>query len=35
MNENEYRPLGTISGGAVGVQPTPDGQDVLIQQCAV
>jgi len=31
MNENEYRPLGTISGGAVGVQPTPDGQDVLIQ----
>ena len=31
MNENEYRPLGTISGAAVGVQPTPDGQDVLIQ----
>jgi hypothetical protein len=31
MNENEYRPLSTISGTAVGVQSTPDGQDILIR----
>ena len=35
MNENEYRPLGTLSGTAVGVRPTLDGQDILIQQSEI
>ena len=32
MNEEEYCPLGTISGAAVGVQSTLDGQDIVIRQ---
>jgi hypothetical protein len=32
MNKSEYRPLGTISGTAVGVLYTHCGQDILIRQ---
>ena len=32
MNEEGYCPLGTISGAAVGMQSTLDGQDILIRQ---
>ena len=35
MNEEEYCPLGTISGAAVGVQSTLDGQDILIRQSEI
>jgi hypothetical protein len=33
--ENEYHRLGYLDGAEVGVQPTLDGQDILIQHDAV
>jgi hypothetical protein len=32
MSEDEYHPMCTVSGVAVGVRSTPDGQDILIRQ---
>lgn len=32
MNKHEYHPLGHLDGAEVGVQPTLDGQEILIQQ---
>jgi len=31
MDDNEYYPLGHLGGAEVGVQPTLDGQDILIK----
>jgi hypothetical protein len=31
MDDNEYFPLGLLDGIEVGVQPTLDGQDILIR----
>ena len=32
MHDQSYHPLGHLDGAEVGVQPTLDGQDILIQQ---
>ena len=31
MQDESYHPLGPLNGAEVGVQPTPAGQDILIQ----
>ena len=35
MQAESYQPLGHLADTEVGVQPTLDGQDIFIQQCAV
>ena len=32
MQDESYYPLGQLDGADVGVQSTPDGQDILIRQ---
>jgi hypothetical protein len=32
MRDEPYHPLGHLDGSDVGVQSTPDGQDILIRQ---
>jgi hypothetical protein len=32
MQDQSYHPLGHLDGAEVGVRPTLDGQDILIQQ---
>ena len=32
MQDESYYPLGLLDGADVGVQSTPDGQDILIRQ---
>ncbi len=32
MQDESYYPLGHVCGAEVGVQSTPDGQDILIRQ---
>jgi len=35
MQDDSYYPLGQLDGSDVGVQSTPDGQDILIRQSGI
>ena len=35
MPDKVYHPLGLLDGADVGVQSTPDGQDILIRQSGI
>jgi hypothetical protein len=35
MQDESYYPLGLLDGADVGVQSTPDGQDILIRQSGI